>query len=144
MNVYVNWEWDGKGKYTPYCWHKLAQISKPGPSQASVFVDEHEKSITQNAFFTNNRGDPDNPGDDFKIPFAIAMWSWVSFPTLRHNNGCSIGFADGHVESWHFRETRTSQISEMNTWLLTRGLTTANDRDLVKMMDTLPDKVPMY
>jgi len=137
MNVYMNWEWDGKGNYTRYCWHKLSQIAKPGPSEASVFIDEHEKSITQNGYFLNH--------PNSLTIFGSSLWTWLSFPTLRHNNGCTVGFADGHVESWRFREGRTAQIANMSVaWLFMQGRTSANDRDLKRFMDTLPEKVPMY
>jgi len=136
MNVYMNWDSGKNGSYVKYCWTKLSSIGSPGTSRASVFIDEHERSITQNGYFCNH--------PNSLLIFGTQLGTWLSFPTLRHNNGCTISFADGHVESWHFKEPRTSQISGLNVWLFMQGRTTPNDRDLIKFWDTLPEKVPMY
>ena len=59
-------------------------ILDPGPSRASVFIDEC--SETQ-----NNCGIGILPRGTWKF------WDW---PASRHMNGCNFSFADGHVEHW--------------------------------------------
>ena len=136
MNVYMNWDSGENGKYVRDCWTKLSQIGNPGTSRASVFIDEHEKSISQNGYFMNH--------PNSLLLFSTSLWTWLSFPTLRHNGGCTLSFADGHVESWRFKAPRTSQIGAMNIWLFGKGLTTPNDPDLTRFYDTLPAQVPRY
>jgi prepilin-type N-terminal cleavage/methylation domain-containing protein/prepilin-type processing-associated H-X9-DG protein len=145
MNVYMNWDDDPKGDYGRYCWHKTSQIGAPGPSKASVFIDEHENSISQNAFFTGCRGYPSDPDTAFPIPFANSVWYWVSVPAFRHNNAGAFSFADGHVETLHWREANTLRISKKPPWIFNQNPALGpNDRDLNRIMDTLPEKVPFY
>ena len=59
----------------------------PGPSLASVIWDENEQSI-------NNGGMYISPAGTLK---------WEDWPASRHNSGCTMSFADGHVEYWKWR-----------------------------------------
>jgi prepilin-type processing-associated H-X9-DG protein len=87
MSCYMNW--------LPYrfafdyekCWHKTTEILRP--SKAFVFIDEHEKSIQQGAFGLSSPG--------FYQLFGQPAWNWISFPATRHNNGCTLSFADGQA-----------------------------------------------
>ena len=127
MSCYMNW--------LPYpfafdyekCWHKAGQIRKP--SRAFVFIDEHEKSIQQGAFGLSSPG--------FYQLFGQPAWNWISFPATRHNNGCSLTFADGHAETWRWKEARTAEISRMNTWLAWPANRSAGmgDRDLGRLFE---------
>ncbi len=53
-----------------------------GPSKTFIFIDENEMSIDDGIFAI---------GPDF----------WWEMPSDRHNQGCNLSFADGHVD--HFR-----------------------------------------
>ncbi len=53
-------------------------------SRVFVFIDEHENSVDDAHFLTWP-----NPDD-----------RWVNMPTDRHQRGCTLSFADGHVERW--------------------------------------------
>ena len=139
-SVSLCWYMNGKtspiaSAYGPYdfCWHKSAQIRSPGPAQALVFVEEHEKSIQQAGFWINN--------PNLWTPFG-PLWQWLSFPATRHNNGCTLTFADGHSDRWGWVEPRTQEISAMDAWI---ALTTvsANDRDLSRFFRAIPEKVPI-
>ncbi len=132
MNVYMNWD-DTGGDYTTYCWHKLSQIGAPGPSKASVFIEEHENSISQSGFFINH--------PNKLLIFGTGLWTWITFPAVRHNNGGTLSFADGHVEGWKWREPNTSKIASQAPWLFSRPAV-SNDRDLMRFMQTLPQTVP--
>jgi prepilin-type processing-associated H-X9-DG protein len=132
MNVYMNWD-DTGGSYGPYCWKKLSAIQRPGPAQAFVFVDEHENSISQSGFFVSH---PDY------LPIFGMAGQWITFPAVRHNNGATISFADGHVEKWRWKEPNTADIAASPPWLFGRP-GAANDRDIAKFVTGLPVQVPI-
>jgi len=78
-------------------WHvfrKTSAIVSPGPSQAFVFVDEHEDSIGDGCFAV----DPQTVWPD--------MW-WAELPTSRHRGAGTFSFADGHTESRKWVDSRT-------------------------------------
>jgi len=65
----------------------LTQIQDPKPADLFVFIDVHEDQITDSLF-----GIP-VPGDSLE-------GMWFDLPANRHNDGCNLSFADGHVEHW--------------------------------------------
>jgi prepilin-type processing-associated H-X9-DG protein len=56
--------------------------SAPGPSKTFIFIDEDEQSIDDGIF-------------------TMFPDVWAELPADRHNQGCDLSFADGHVE--HYR-----------------------------------------
>jgi prepilin-type N-terminal cleavage/methylation domain-containing protein/prepilin-type processing-associated H-X9-DG protein len=90
-------------------------IHSPGPSQASVLWDENEDSI-------NNGG--------LGI-FSALEHDWGDLPASRHNRGCTMSFADGHVEYWKW----------YGPWVLTfvhyKIAADPNDRDLPRIQATV-------
>ena len=70
---------------------KESEITAPGPSEAFVFLDEHEKSINDGWFAIDMRG---NRG-------------FIDAPAVRHDNTFTLSFADGHVEIWKLNDPRT-------------------------------------
>ena len=104
------------------CWHFLRQIRNPPPSQAFVFIDEHENSI-DNARFAMSR-----PND----------WIWIDFPATRHNGGCTLSFADGHAEAWKWREPKTIQNGKLKPWIQGVAGVPGTDRDLGRIYDAAP------
>ena len=67
---------------------KFTQIKNPMPSGLIVFLDVNEDEIIDT---------------EFGIPVATDAWSqgyWWDVPGNRHNRGCNLAFADGHVEHW--------------------------------------------
>jgi prepilin-type N-terminal cleavage/methylation domain-containing protein/prepilin-type processing-associated H-X9-DG protein len=66
---------------------KLTEINGPGPSELFVFLDVHEDGIVDSLF-----GIP-WPGSGYPD-------EWWDLPANRHNQGCNLSFADGHVEHW--------------------------------------------
>ena len=136
MSMYMNLRPDPADSDFLKCWHKLAQIQKPGPTRAAVFIDEHEKSIQQSAFGIN--------APDRWWLFGTALWTWISFPATRHNNGCVLTFADGHAETWRWLEPNTEMISRLNTWTVLQPAPGRNaDRDLGRLFQAVPEKVPI-
>ncbi len=65
----------------------LMQIRKPEPAHLFVFIDVHEDQITDSLFGIPVPGDP-------------LDGIWFDLPANRHNDGCNLSFADGHVEHW--------------------------------------------
>jgi len=63
---------------------KFSQIKNPNPPAAVVFVDESLNSV--------------DDGD-----FILTLTQWQNSPTVRHNNGATFSFADGHVERWGWK-----------------------------------------
>jgi len=137
MSMYMNVRGNRTDSDYHKCWHKTFDIRNPGPSKAVVFIDEHEKSIQQSAFGIN--------APDRWWLFGTAKWTWISFPATRHNNGCSFTFADGHAETWRWREPNTSRISSSSSWLVLQpGASQTLDRDLVRLFQAVPEKVPIF
>lgn len=96
---------------------KTIDIRSPHPSQAFVFLDEHQNSI-----------------DDGHFGFAPEGDKWMNLPAMWHNNGCDFSFADGHAEVFKWRDRRTLAINVINS------VTTANNPDLKKLQAAVATK----
>jgi prepilin-type N-terminal cleavage/methylation domain-containing protein/prepilin-type processing-associated H-X9-DG protein len=72
------------------CWRKLTEIIRPTPSRLFVFIDEHQDTLLDAQF--------GNPAQMYQY------WPdmWFDKPADRHNQGCCLSFADGHVERWRW------------------------------------------
>ena len=121
MSVYMNCFSDPQSTNYYKTWHKESDITLPAPSQAFVFVDEHENSIFDGVFVNN--------GPNIRVPPSPSMWTWVDFPATRHDNGANVGFADGHVVRWGWREPNTKQVGRQPPWLIFSNAV-VEDRDL--------------
>ena len=135
MSMYMNFRADRNDPGYELCWHRMGQIQHPGPSRAAVFIEENEKSIQQSAFGIN--------APDSLTLFNTPLWTWISFPATRHNNAGALSFADGHVETWHWREGNTAQIAAQNDWIVVKPAVPNTDRDLVRFFQAVPEKVPV-
>jgi len=84
-----------------YQFRKISQLVKPKPSQAFVFTDEREDSINDGILFIDMAGyDPAAPG----------FYTIVDYPADWHNRGANLSFADGHTETWRWRDSRTMPL----------------------------------
>ena len=83
-----------KKKYMVF--RKLSDISRMGPSQAYVFIDEHPDSI--------NFGDFAVAMNDGVAPTRIYM---IDVPASYHNSAGGLSFADGHAEVHKWLDPRT-------------------------------------
>jgi prepilin-type N-terminal cleavage/methylation domain-containing protein/prepilin-type processing-associated H-X9-DG protein len=135
MSMYMNFRADRGDPGYELCWHRMGQIQHPGPTRAAVFIEENEKSIQQSAFGIN-------APDDLTL-FNSSLWTWISFPATRHNNAGALSFADGHVETWHWREGNTAQIATKNDWIVVQPAVANTDRDLGRFFQAVPEKVPV-
>ncbi|MBI2925470.1 MAG: type II secretion system protein [Verrucomicrobia bacterium] len=127
MNVDMNWQPEPSGQWYWFGWHREQDIKLPSPTRAFVFVDQHENSINDAAFLVNR------PGHD---PFGVGVWCWIEFPGTRHHNAANLTFADGHVETWRWREANTIKLGKRKGWIWDGGapVTKKNDRDLLRFM----------
>lgn len=69
----------------------MQQLINPRPENTFVFIEEHEKSTWGSSFLVPPRS-----------RWAASSLSWFSIPSDRHNQGCNITFADGHIEYWRW------------------------------------------
>jgi prepilin-type processing-associated H-X9-DG protein len=69
---------------------KTTSITRPGPTDTWVFMDEH----------------PDSINDGF---FGVYMTTvrWDDLPASYHNGACGFSFADGHAETKKWRDANT-------------------------------------
>lgn len=72
---------------------KEAEIQNPSPSQAWVFIDEHERSINDGWFAVDMKGSR----------------GLLDAPATRHANGYGITFVDGHSEIWKLNDQRSQK-----------------------------------
>lgn len=89
---------------------KTSDITSPSPSQALVFVDEHEESIDDGTFGVAPAGD-----------------KWYNLPAVWHKKGCNFSFADGHAEHWRWIDPRTVTLRQINS------VTHRNSADLKRL-----------
>ena len=135
MSMYMNLATQVSDEYYPRCWHKMSQITDPGPSRALYFIDEHEKSIQQGAFGIN--------APNRLTLFGTSLATWISFPGLRHAGAATVSFPDGHTESWRWRDPVTAAIAKRPDWLVLQPGSGPLDPDLQRIQAAVPGQVPI-
>ena len=75
-------------------WKKFSQIQRPPPTSLFVFIDEHADTLLDAQF-----------GNPVELPMFPQIW--FDLPADRHNQGCNLSFADGHVERWRWKVPKT-------------------------------------
>lgn len=117
---------------------KLTAINNPGPTEASVFVDEAANSIDNNVIGIHSGTRPDRTG---------GVYAYWNTPTTRHNNGAVLGFADGHAEHWKWKDRwigEANAIGDDGSGPIGPSFgapSSAADRDLQRLKNTVP---PIY
>lgn len=120
MSVYMN----GSGSVTQtfpnpgLMWRSHSSMVDPGPSGAFVFIDNHPQTAAGGTFIVSQ-------------PFSTSEWNWAHFPDARHQNGANLGFADGHVDHWRWREPNTMKLARECWWGWKPGR--PGDRDLARL-----------
>ena len=115
-----------------YVFRKMTDIVTLGPSQAFVFVDEHEDSITVGNF--NVAAGPVWPNTE-----------WLQLPASRHGAACTFSFADGHAEIKKWRDPRTIfPVKRLTGWFdghspQNRDVLWVTERASSKKPDAPPD-----
>ena len=91
------------------------------PSSTFVFIEEHEKSRWESSFVVVPAVKPG---------MAPALSSWVSTPSDRHDQGCNLTFADGHIEYWRWYSPKVEQDTMMSS---STGHRNRDARDLSRL-----------
>lgn len=81
---------------------RLSEIVSPTPDKAFLMLEEHADSINDGVFFVDMEEDV-----------------WVDLPAAYHDGGMNLSFADGHVETWFWRDERTlrSYVGDGGGWV---------------------------
>jgi prepilin-type processing-associated H-X9-DG protein len=95
-----------------------------------VFADEHEQSIEDGAFYVCHANAGDNRDRNGRI-WPVTS-DCLSLPADRHNQGANLSFADGHVDSHHWKAPKTWHAYE---WPATPG---PDLQDLRYMQSIIP------
>lgn len=116
MSTGVNWMNEGSGTF-PAVTKESAMIN-PSPSMASVFLDEEENSIDNNALGI--------------YPRSSGQSGYWNVPAgTRHQKGCAISFGDSHVEYWKWRDNYVLTATQFSS-------SPATDRDYQRLAETVP------
>ncbi len=73
---------------------RMTDIGSPGPAQRAVFVDQGQTPTSS----------------DFYVEYLYPKWTFHSPPPLRHGNGMTLSFADGHAEYWKWKGRETVKM----------------------------------
>ena len=98
---------------------KFSELRRP--SSTFVFIEEHEKSRWESSFVVVPA---------IKPGMAPALSSWVSTPSDRHEQGCNLTFADGHIEYWRWYSPKVESDTMMSS---SAGHRTRDARDLSRL-----------
>ncbi|HWX20103.1 MAG TPA: prepilin-type N-terminal cleavage/methylation domain-containing protein [Candidatus Binatia bacterium] len=134
MTTGMNWTDDPKVPPPP-SFTKLTAIKLPGPSDALVFVDEAGNSIDNNVIGIHPGTSADPAG---------GIYTYWNLPSSRHNNGCVLGFADGHAVHWKWLDhwiLDANAKGDTGAGAIGPGfesLSSAADRDLRRLKQTVP------
>jgi prepilin-type N-terminal cleavage/methylation domain-containing protein/prepilin-type processing-associated H-X9-DG protein len=84
-------------------YRRLSEIGLP--SDMFVFIEERTDTINDATFSSRATFDETQP----------ATWEMVDLPAVLHKRGCNISFADGHIETHHWQDSRTVEAVHDNT-----------------------------
>ena len=119
MTTGVNWaneQPDGSPDSLPAV-AKTSAMLNPSPTKASVFLDEEESSIDNNAIGI--------------WPLSSGSQGFWNVPAgVRHQNGCVISFGDGHAEFWKWRGGNVLKAVAFSSY--------PNDPDWRRLAETVP------
>ena len=100
---------------------KLSEMTKPGPSNTFVFLEEREDSINDGFFIVQMDGYPN-----------LSTTYMVDFPASYHGQAAGFGFADGHSEIHRWKDKRTYPPL---TTTLTLNVSQPNSPDVYWLQD---------
>jgi hypothetical protein len=113
---------------------KLSEFTDPTPAQAFVFTDEREDSINDGWFIIDMTGfSPQNP----------TAYTIVDYPADWHNRGDNLSFADGHTETWRWKDSRTMPAHGVGTQLQL-GRVSPNNPDIARLQSAASRKVTAF
>jgi prepilin-type N-terminal cleavage/methylation domain-containing protein/prepilin-type processing-associated H-X9-DG protein len=79
----------GSSSGTAFWARKMSDLTRPGPSDTWVFMDEHPDSIDDGILYTS-------------FSYTNGIGTLVEYPGSEHAGACGISFADGHavIHKW--------------------------------------------
>ena len=110
---------------------KLGELTDPHPAKAFVFIDEREDSIND-PWFPIDMGSYD--------PLKPDAQMIVDYPADWHNRGANLSFADGHVETWNWKDARTMPMHRLGN-LLTLGVASPNNPDVRRIQEACSRRI---
>jgi prepilin-type N-terminal cleavage/methylation domain-containing protein/prepilin-type processing-associated H-X9-DG protein len=111
--------WSTTANYKVF--RKLSEMTRPGPSNTFVFLEEREDSINDGFFIVQMDG----------YPNMATTWM-VDFPASYHGRACDFAFADGHAEIHKWLDARTYPPL---TTKLQLNVSQSNSKDVYWMQD---------
>ncbi len=98
---------------------KMSDLTRPGPSDIFVFLDEHENSINDSHFTS------------FRDMVNFGNQGFLDTPAGRHGNGTGFAFADGHAEIHRWVDSSVEKVKygSGDTPAYEPGLGTPGPRD---------------
>ena len=105
---------------------KFTAVRDPNPSSASFFIDEQGGNTSANTSVDDGY---------YAVDFSDIGPTWRNVPASRHGNHGQFSFADGHVGSMKWLESKTQHLQGLNA-----SSGKEPDRDLRQIwMSTYPD-----
>jgi prepilin-type processing-associated H-X9-DG protein len=123
MNSYLGGDEELNPKY------KFSEIARP--DNAFVFIEEHESSAWLSSFIV-----PPAPTKGRIQAASSAVW--LSTPADRHDQGCNISFADGHIEYWRWYAPKQASTALDPQLSSTRPAGLSESRDFIRLQSCLP------
>ena len=111
---------DNEGKDTRV---KIRMAALDRPNRIFVFIEEHESSVWADGFQVLP-----------KEGTGLSGATWNSTPSDRHEQGCNLSFADGHIEYWKWYSGKSENLENHLT------STTRELYDLRRLQMALPAK----
>lgn len=100
---------------------RFSELSRP--ANTFVFIEEHEDSRWESSFVVIPAIKPG------RVTAASApVNTWLSTPSDRHEQGCNLSFADGHIEYWPWYSPKMIRDSKLSSSHRARDL-----RDLSRL-----------
>jgi len=131
MNEFMNNMGAGGGGL--YGFGKTSDTVDPGSANVFVFVDEHEDSIFGGAFSVPMDG----------VFFRWPNLPWISLPASRHGGAGTFSFADGHVETKKWLDSRTRLPVKRLLWWYLDGPSQQN-QDVLWVQERARREAPRY
>jgi len=119
-------------------YRKSTDMTVPGPSKTSVFLDEREDSINDGMFVIAMEGAAPAPGAA-PNPGAYGI---VDYPASYHGGAGGFSFADGHAELRKWRDSRTSPPLLKGQVYDFAFKPTPNNSDVAWMQDNSTRRIP--
>jgi prepilin-type processing-associated H-X9-DG protein len=78
---------------------KVSEMNLMGAEKAFLILDEHPRSINDGTDYVDMSGFENQPSSR----------QWLDYPGSHHLDGTNLSFADGHVETWSWRDATRPQ-----------------------------------